>query len=66
MSKFILYAYQNARWNQRKNAPKILQNVPQILFFLPKANPPSPPLVVCLHYATLMSVIFNSKKQLHV
>jgi hypothetical protein len=37
VSKFILYVYKNAKWNQRKIDPKIIQNMPQIyLFFLLK------------------------------
>jgi hypothetical protein len=41
VSKFILYVYQNARWNQRKHAPKIIQNVPKKEYiFLLKVGPP--------------------------
>jgi len=37
VSKSILYVHQNARWNQRKIAPKIKQNIPRKEYiFLPK------------------------------
>jgi len=32
--KSILYVYQSARWNQRKIAPKIYQNILKFLFIL--------------------------------
>jgi len=40
VSKSILHVYQNARWNQRKIAPKIIQNGPKKDIFLHKAPPP--------------------------
>jgi hypothetical protein len=40
ISKIILYVYQNARWIQRKIAPKIYQNIPKKEYiFLPKMAP---------------------------
>jgi hypothetical protein len=33
VSKFILYVYKNVKWNQRKIAPKRIQNIPQIFIF---------------------------------
>jgi hypothetical protein len=47
ISKSILYVCQNATWNQRKNTPKIIQNVPKNkkYKFLPKVPPPQ----VCFH-----------------
>jgi hypothetical protein len=41
ISKFILYVYQNAKWDQRKNVPKIYTNIPPKKYiFLPKATLP--------------------------
>jgi len=40
VSKSILYAYQNARWNQIKIAPKIVQNVPPKKHFLAQSSHP--------------------------
>jgi hypothetical protein len=37
--KFILYVYQNVRWNQITTAPKIYPKI--VLFFWPKTVPPS-------------------------
>jgi len=40
-SKFILYVYQNTRWNQWKTTQKKIQTIPKKKnIFLPKAAPP--------------------------
>jgi hypothetical protein len=50
VSKSILNVYQNARWNQRKIAPKIIQNGTKKNIFLHKAPPPPhpPPMGIVL------------------
>jgi hypothetical protein len=46
VSKTILFIYQNTRWNQRRLAPKIYQNIPkkEYIFFDLKQ-----PYLVCFH-----------------
>ncbi len=45
VSKSILYVYQNARKNQRKNAPKKYKMYPKKVHFLACSNTP----IVCFH-----------------
>jgi len=41
VSKSILYVYQNARWNQRKIAPQIYQNIPPKKYIFLRKKAPS-------------------------
>jgi hypothetical protein len=58
VSNFILYVYQNAKWNQRKIAPQIIQNIPQI-YFICLAQ--SGLLVLCFHHVLKLLLSYKTK-----
>jgi hypothetical protein len=62
--QFILYVYQNIRWNEKIFAPKIIQNVPKNEYiFMPKMYHCNMILLEC---SSKLYFIINSTLHIHV